>query len=121
MPKGQVGSTDAMADCQTDWLIDWLIDGQLTDWLMYVCQFEEETLQSLEDAAEGGKSPANGETARDSVSAAAQRIVDEANRSTPGDNTLEGWKAKAEKAVSCLSQGYTGDSGWEIPNHVCEW
>lgn len=67
-----------------------------------MCQFEEETLQSLEDTAEAVKSATSSLTARDPVAAAAQRIVDEANKSVSGDNTLEGWKAKAEKAVSCL-------------------
>ena len=59
-------------------------------------------LQSLEDAAEAVKSATSSLTVRDPVAAAAQRIVDEANKSVSGDNTLEEWKAKAEKAVSCL-------------------
>lgn len=68
-------------------------------------QFDGEELQRVEE--EMGDKAGSSSREADRVGAAAQRIVDEANRNLPAANNLEAWKAKAEKAVSLSRCGIT--------------
>ncbi|KAK7097844.1 uncharacterized protein [Littorina saxatilis] len=69
-------------------------------------RFDGEELQRVEE--EMGDKAGSSSREADRVGAAAQRIVDEANRNLPAANSLEAWKAKAEKALSHAGVEVTG-------------
>ncbi|XP_076446152.1 uncharacterized protein LOC143283739 isoform X2 [Babylonia areolata] len=71
-------------------------------------RFEEETLRLMEETDEESRAEHEASKTGDLASAAAQRIVDEANRANPSRSSLENWKAKAEKALSHAGVTITG-------------